>query len=72
VGTPKTAIAASPANFSTVPSNAFDSLPHLPEEGRQERAQCLGVVARRELRRSATSAKRAVTSFLSSASIAQV
>jgi hypothetical protein len=30
----------------------FDSLPHLPEEGREERAQCLGVVARRELRRS--------------------
>ena len=30
----------------------FDSLPHLLEEGREERAQCLGVVARRELRRS--------------------
>ena len=30
----------------------FDSLPHLLEEGREKRAQCLRVVARRELRRS--------------------
>ena len=70
IGTPNTAITASPMNFSTVPPSRLDHLAHRDEVGVEHLAEPLGIEALAEPVDPVTSANRTVTSFRSAALVA--